>query len=99
MSPTREVKVGKVSIGNNNGLVLIAGPCVIESRDLVQEVAGKVKELAEKLVKMEKRINKITQQTGRHDKEIRLVFEAIRKLMVHPDDGYKRTKTGFIVDK
>lgn len=48
MFPPREIKVGNVSIGGGNPLTLIAGPCVIESRELIQEVAGKVKEIAER---------------------------------------------------
>ncbi|OGQ36107.1 MAG: 3-deoxy-8-phosphooctulonate synthase [Deltaproteobacteria bacterium RIFCSPHIGHO2_12_FULL_43_9] len=44
MIPPKEVKVGKVKFGNKAPIVLIAGPCVIESRDLIHEVAGKIKE-------------------------------------------------------
>lgn len=32
-----------------NNFFLIAGPCVVESKDLVEEVAGKVKEITERL--------------------------------------------------
>ena len=52
------------------------------------------KPLAVKLVQIEKRLDK-------HDKDIRLVFDAIRQLMESPEQGgaYKKTKIGFIVDK
>lgn len=52
------------------------------------------RELAQKMTKIEERLDK-------HDNDIRLVFEAIRQLMVIPDrEGpYKRNKIGFIVDK
>jgi 2-dehydro-3-deoxyphosphooctonate aldolase (KDO 8-P synthase) len=43
------VKVGDIKIGNNNPLVLIGGPCVIESEDLVLKTAEKVKKIADKL--------------------------------------------------
>jgi len=39
------VKVGKIKIGGENPLVLIAGPCVIESEKLVLRTAGKIVEL------------------------------------------------------
>ena len=38
---TKEVKVSdKVSFGGNKRFSLIGGPCVIESEELVMEVAG-----------------------------------------------------------
>ena len=43
------VKIGNIKIGNNNPLVLIAGPCVIESLDLSLFVADRVKSITEKL--------------------------------------------------
>ena len=57
------------------------------------------RELAERLAGIEKQLNVIASQTSKHDKEIQLVFDVMRKLMTYPDDGYKRTKIGFIVDK
>ena len=48
------------------------------------------KHLANKLAKIEKRIDK-------HDQEIMAVFGAIKGLMAHPNEGYKKTKIGFIV--
>jgi predicted membrane-bound spermidine synthase len=51
------------------------------------------KELAAKLSEVEGKVNK-------HDKEIRLVFDMIRRLMADPElpkDDYKRTKLGFKV--
>jgi 2-dehydro-3-deoxyphosphooctonate aldolase (KDO 8-P synthase) len=43
------VKVGDLKVGNNNPLVLIGGPCVIESENLVLKTAEKVKKIADKL--------------------------------------------------
>lgn len=40
---------GKFKIGGNNRFTLIAGPCVIESEELVMEVAGKIKEICDRL--------------------------------------------------
>lgn len=45
---TREIIIGKVKIGGNNPLVLIAGPCVIESEKLTLRAASKLKEITEK---------------------------------------------------
>ncbi len=45
----KEIRVGDVLIGGNRPLVLIAGPCVIESEDLVLGVAEKVKKIADGL--------------------------------------------------
>ena len=39
------VKIRDIKIGGGNPLVLIAGPCVIESRDLVMRVAEKIKNI------------------------------------------------------
>ena len=44
----REVKVTDTITVGNSETFLIAGPCVIESEDLVMEVAGKMKEITEK---------------------------------------------------
>lgn len=41
--------MGDFSIGNGQPLVLIAGPCVIESRDLVMETAGYLRDLTDRL--------------------------------------------------
>ena len=43
------VKVGNISFGNNNPLVLIAGPCVIESEQLVLSTAEAIKKVSDKL--------------------------------------------------
>jgi 2-dehydro-3-deoxyphosphooctonate aldolase (KDO 8-P synthase) len=45
----RVVSIGDVEIGDERPLVLIAGPCVIESEELILEVAGRVGELATEL--------------------------------------------------
>ena len=43
------VKVDNIKIGNGNPLVLIAGPCVIESRDLVMKTAEQLKYISDEL--------------------------------------------------
>jgi 2-dehydro-3-deoxyphosphooctonate aldolase (KDO 8-P synthase) len=45
---TRGFKIGSVAVGGGLPLVLIAGPCVIESKELVFEVAAGLKEITEK---------------------------------------------------
>ncbi|MFH1128933.1 MAG: 3-deoxy-8-phosphooctulonate synthase [Candidatus Omnitrophota bacterium] len=45
---TKEIKVGSIKIGRSNPLVLIAGPCVIESEAMVLEIAKRIKDIAEK---------------------------------------------------
>ena len=42
----RQIKVGSITIGDKNPLVLIAGPCVIESERLCLETAKRIKEIA-----------------------------------------------------
>jgi 2-dehydro-3-deoxyphosphooctonate aldolase (KDO 8-P synthase) len=49
MSPNSVVKVGEVAIGNDLPLVLIAGPCQLESRDHAFMVAGALKDMAARL--------------------------------------------------
>lgn len=44
---TREIKVGKVRIGAKNPLVLVAGPCVIESEAFTLVMAKKLKSVTE----------------------------------------------------
>ena len=45
----KEVKItDKITVGNGK-IFLIAGPCVIESEDLVMEVAKKMKKITDKL--------------------------------------------------
>ena len=45
---TKEVKVGDITIGGNNPLVFIAGPCVIESEDTTLKAAQLLKEISDK---------------------------------------------------
>ena len=47
-SPNRVVKVGLAEIGNAKPLSIIAGPCVLESRDHALEMAAALKEIAAK---------------------------------------------------
>ncbi|MBI3990867.1 MAG: 3-deoxy-8-phosphooctulonate synthase [Candidatus Omnitrophica bacterium] len=42
---TREVKIGKIKIGGDNPLVLIAGPCVIENEQSCFSHARRIKEI------------------------------------------------------
>ena len=46
---TNVVGIGKIKIGGDNPLVIIAGPCVIESRDLIMTVAGNARKITEAL--------------------------------------------------
>lgn len=45
----KTVQVGNFKIANNLPLVIIAGPCVLESRDHAFEMASKLKEITQKL--------------------------------------------------
>jgi 2-dehydro-3-deoxyphosphooctonate aldolase (KDO 8-P synthase) len=49
MKPNPHVRVGAATFGNNLPLVLIAGPCQLESREHAFDMAGRLKELAAKL--------------------------------------------------
>lgn len=44
-----DVKIGSVTVGRKAPLTLIAGPCVIESREMVSETAAALKEMAQRL--------------------------------------------------
>ena len=46
---TKEVKIGQVTIGGAASLALIAGPCVIESEQMVMEIAARLKEICGRL--------------------------------------------------
>lgn len=46
---SRVVQVGKVKIGGDQGLVLIAGPCVIENAGMVFKTASQIKDIAGRL--------------------------------------------------
>ena len=46
---TKVVTVGGVKIGGNNPLALMAGPCVIESRELCMDMAKRLKAMAVKM--------------------------------------------------
>ena len=47
---TKVVKVGEnVSIGGKKRFTLIAGPCVMESQELMLEVAGEINKICKKL--------------------------------------------------
>ena len=48
-NPKKLVKIKDISIGAGSHLVLIAGPCVIESENLVLETAQKIKNITDKL--------------------------------------------------
>lgn len=42
------MRIGKVEIGNGNPLVLIAGPCVVENRDMILRTAERIQKVAKK---------------------------------------------------
>jgi len=44
---TREIKIGDIKVGANNPLILIAGPCVIESEKHCLDTAKKIKDIAQ----------------------------------------------------
>jgi len=46
---TREITIGDIKVGGNNPLVLIAGPCVIESEESALKHARLLKEIASRL--------------------------------------------------
>jgi len=45
----RTFNINNITIGNNHPLVLIAGPCQIESQDHAEQTAGTIKEIADSL--------------------------------------------------
>jgi len=45
----KQVKIGNISIGKDKPLVLIAGPCVIESEESAREHAARIKDITDKL--------------------------------------------------
>jgi len=45
MPGTRHIRVGSVEIGNDLPLVIIAGPCVMESREHALEMSGRLREI------------------------------------------------------
>ncbi|MCI5725450.1 MAG: 3-deoxy-8-phosphooctulonate synthase [Fusobacterium gastrosuis] len=49
ISDVNKVKIGNYEIGGNNRFTLIAGPCVMESLEIMDEIAGKVKEICDRL--------------------------------------------------
>ncbi|MFH1898783.1 MAG: 3-deoxy-8-phosphooctulonate synthase [Candidatus Desantisbacteria bacterium] len=46
---TKEIKIGQITIGKNNPMVLIAGPCAIESEDMCFETAKRLLEITNSL--------------------------------------------------
>ena len=47
--PTRVVHIGTITIGGGAPLVLIAGPCVVESREMIFRTAEKIQSIARRL--------------------------------------------------
>jgi 2-dehydro-3-deoxyphosphooctonate aldolase (KDO 8-P synthase) len=43
------VELGNIKIGDNNPLVLIAGPCVVESKEIIYHTAEEIKRITDKL--------------------------------------------------
>lgn len=46
---SREIKIGSVALGGKAPLVLMAGPCVIESAEMIDDTAAGLKEIAARL--------------------------------------------------
>lgn len=46
---TKEIKIGKIKVGGDNPLVLIAGPCVIETEERTFQTAKRLKEITNEL--------------------------------------------------
>jgi 2-dehydro-3-deoxyphosphooctonate aldolase (KDO 8-P synthase) len=44
----KTIQVGKIKVGNNNPLVLIAGPCVVENRDMIMRTAERIQKTTRK---------------------------------------------------
>ncbi len=44
----KEIVVDQIHIGNNNPIVLIAGPCVIESKEMALQIAQEIRKIAER---------------------------------------------------
>ncbi len=55
----------------------------------LREILSSHKELAQKLSQLERKIEN-------HDEEIKVIFDAIRKLMVQPEPEPKHRKIGFL---
>ena len=49
MAKPRRITIGDIEIGNDRPLSLIAGPCVMESRDHAMDMSGALAEMAKKL--------------------------------------------------
>ena len=49
MKHTKKIKIGSLNIGGSGPLVLIAGPCVIESEKITLEIARKLKTITSKV--------------------------------------------------
>lgn len=45
---TKSINIGPISVGGDSGLFLICGPCVIESRDVLLEIAEALKKWSDK---------------------------------------------------
>jgi len=44
---SKDVTIGTIHIGGNHPLVLIAGPCVVENREMILQTAKKIRSIAE----------------------------------------------------
>ncbi len=49
MASTHSVKIGGLNVANDKPLTIIAGPCVMESREHAQDMSGQLVEIAAKL--------------------------------------------------
>ena len=48
MPKTRVISIGSISVGGNHPLVLIAGPCVVENREMILQTAKTIRTIAER---------------------------------------------------
>ena len=65
------VKCGKLSISNSNPYTLIAGPCQLENEQHAINVAGKLKEITQKLkvIKTRQKMRRVAKHIYRSAKE------------------------------
>lgn len=45
----KTIKIGNISVANNNPMILIAGPCAMENRDMALHIAERLKKITDEL--------------------------------------------------
>ena len=63
-APVKTVKAGRVRFGGGAPLALIAGPCVIESREMAFDLAARLAALAQRRAQFERRSRLPARQRG-----------------------------------